>query len=217
MVQKIKFMSKFVICFFLLSQMAFAQKSVKVCGYYVCAFDKKEINSFYENKLRQLEGKSFSQMVDFSKQSEIIITEIDGRKIFCNERESLRSCYLKKTSISKTDTVVVFPDDPRDAEKFERGGIKLNDIIKTAFLKDNALSLSPYYECSIENKLLKYFYFEGDAIFLSIDSLRDKSSWDILADYGLYGSKYAIFVNYVNKCTPYKLIDGCKPWFPFSK
>ena len=43
MVLKVKIMNKLVICFFLLSQIAFAQKSVKVCGYYVCAFDKKEI------------------------------------------------------------------------------------------------------------------------------------------------------------------------------
>ncbi|MBP3244637.1 MAG: hypothetical protein J6M59_06005 [Bacteroidaceae bacterium] len=213
MVLKVKIMNKLVICFFLLSQIAFAQKSVKVCGYYVCAFDKKEIVSFYENKLRQLEGKSFSQMVDFSKQKKILITEIDGRKIFDNERDILRSCYFE----CKTDTAVVFPDDPRDAEKFERGGIKLNDIIKTAFFKDNALSLSPYYECLGENKLLKYFYFEGDAYLQSTDRLRDNRSWEILADYGLYGSKYAIFVNRVNKCTPYKLIDGCKPWFPFDK
>ena len=67
MVLKVKLMNKLVICFFLLSQMAFAQKSVKVCGYYVCAFDKKEIVSFYENKLRQLEGKSFSQIKDIEE------------------------------------------------------------------------------------------------------------------------------------------------------
>lgn len=183
-------------------------------GYYITRYLKKEILSFYEGKIAQIDNMSFSIPIDFEHKSFFIPLSIDGVKIKND------SNLLKEYSMNK-DTIFYLPLNKRVEKYIEYLFNKEISLSKSISILSEVKKSFPYYVIDEdENYLYKCVYIEGESWSKRIENARENLfildlDIDAINHNSLEIQLY--FIVDIIYYTPFVNMAHLKEWYPYLK